>query len=156
MFDMILENYRKAAESTMKVQQDMMRNWTMQWPQMFGAQAFGMPLTGMTPIAGMPGAAWLEQMSEAQKKWSETVTDMLNKHREALDAQYRAGIRTIEDAFKVGEARDPAQFRRLTEELWKHSFECLKTVTESQMRDVQAAMKQFYEVASKTATGMKV
>jgi hypothetical protein len=156
MFDMILENYRKAAESTMKVQQDMMRNWTMQWPQMFGAQAFGMPLTGMTPTAGMPGAAWLEQMSEAQKKWSDTVTDMLNKHREALDAQYRAGIRTIEDAFKVGEARDPAQFRRLTEELWKHSFECLKTVTESQMHDVQAAMKQFYEVASKTAAGIKV
>ncbi len=156
MFDMILENYRKAAESTMKVQQEMLRNWTMQWPQMFGAQAFGLPLTGATAGSAMPGSAWLEQMSAAQKKWAETVTDMLNKHREALDAQYRAGIRTIEDAFKVGEAKDPQQFRRLTEELWRHSFECLKTVTESQMRDVQAAMQKWYEVASKTATGLKV
>ena len=48
MFDMILENYRKAAESTMKVQQDMLRNWTMQWPQMFGSQGFGLPLMGGT------------------------------------------------------------------------------------------------------------
>lgn len=154
MFDMILENYRKAAESTMKVQQDMLRNWTMQWPQMFGAQSFGMPLTGAA--GGMPGGALLEQLSAAQKKWAETVTEMLNKHRESLDAQYRAGIRTIEDAFKVGEARDPQQFRRLTEELWRHSFECLKSVTEAQMKDVQAAMQKWYEVASQAAAGMKV
>lgn len=154
MFDMILENYRKAAESTMKVQQDMLRNWTMQWPQMFGSHTF-FPLAGGTPAA-MPGGALLEQFSEAQKKWAETVTEMLNKHRESLDAQYKAGIRTIEDAFKVGEAKDPQQFQRLTEELWKHSFECLKTVAESQMRDVQAAMQKWYEVASKTVPGVKV
>lgn len=156
MFDMILENYRKAAESTMKVQQDMLRNWTMQWPQMFGSQTFGFPLSGGASGSTMPGGAWLEQLSEAQKKWAETVTEMLNKHRESLDAQYRAGIKTIEDAFKVAEAKDPAQFRRLTEELWKHSFECLKTVAESQMKDVQAAMQKWYEVVSKSSSGMKV
>ena len=156
MFDMILENYRKATESTMKVQQDMLRNWTMQWPQMFGSQSFGLPFTGGTSNSAMPGAAWLEQFSEAQKKWAETVTEMLNKHRESLDAQYKAGIRTIEDAFRVAEAKDPQQFRRLTEELWKHSFDCLKSVTESQMQDVQAAMQKWYEVASKAASGMKV
>ena len=162
MFDMILENYRKATESTMKLQQDVLRTWTMQWPQMFGAQTFGLPFmggpasTGVRSGSAMPGAAWLEQLSDAQKKWGETVTDMLNKHRESLDAQYKAGIRTIEEAFKVGEAKDPQQFRRLTEELWKHSFECLKTVAEAQTRDVQAAMQKFYEVASKSASGLKV
>jgi hypothetical protein len=157
MFDMILENYRKATESAMKLQQDMLRNMTMQSPQMFGSQTFGLPFMG-GPASGsaMPGAAWLEQLSDAQKKWSETVTEMLNKHRESLDAQYKAGIRTIEDAFKVGEAKDPQQFRRLTEELWKHSFECLKTMAESQTRDVQAAMQKWYEVASKGAAGLKV
>jgi hypothetical protein len=157
MFDMILENYRKATESTMKLQQDVLRNLTMQWPQMFGAQTFGLPSMG-GPASGsaMPGAAWLEQLSDAQKKWVETVTDMLNKHLESLDAQYRAGIETIEEAFKVSEAKDPQQFRRLTEELWKKSFECLKSVAESQTRDVQAAMQKFYEVASKSASGLKV
>ena len=160
MFDMILENYRKATESTMKLQQDVLRTWTMQLPQMFGPQTFGLPFMG-GPASGsagssMPGAAWLGQLSDAQKKWGETVTNMLNKHRESLDAQYKAGIRTIEEAFKVGEAKDPQQFRRLTEELWKHSFECLKTVAEAQTRDVQAAMQKFYEVASKSASGLKV
>ena len=152
MFDMILENYRKATESTLKVQQDMLRNWTMQWPQTFGTQMFGLPMMGgPAATAAMPASAWLEQMSSVQKKWAETVTDMLNKHRESLDAQYKAGIRTIEEAFKVSEAKDPAQFRRLTEELWRQSFDCLKTVAESQMRDVQAAMQKCYELASKTA-----
>jgi len=163
MFDMILENYRKATESTMKLQQDVLRTWTMQLPQMFGAQTFGVPFMGGPASTGgpasgsvMPGAAWLGQLSDVQKKWGETVTDMLNKHRESLDAQYKAGIRTIEEAFKVGEAKDPEQFRRLTEELWKHSLECLKTVAEAQTRDVQAAMQKFYEVASKSASGLKV
>ena len=154
MFDVILENYRKATESTMKLQQDMLRSWTGQF---FGGQSFGFPLVG-GPVSGsaLPGGALLEQLSAAQKKWGETVTEMLNKHRESLDAQYRAGIKTIEDAFKVGEAKDPQQFRRLTEELWRQSFECLKTVAESQMRDVQSAMQKWYDTASKTAAGMKV
>ena len=157
-FDIILENYRKATESTLKLQQDMLRNWTAQWPQAFGAQMFGLPtVTGQVAPSAIPGpATWLEQMSAAQKKWGETVTEMLNKHRESLDTQYKAGIRTIEEAFKVSEAKDPAQFRRLAEELWRQSFDCLKTVAESQMRDVQAAMQKWYEVASKTAAGLKV
>lgn len=154
MFDVILENYRKATESTMKLQQDMLRSWT---GQVFGGQNFSFPLMG-SQLSGtsLPGGAMLEQLSAAQKKWGETVTEMLNKHRENLDAQYRAGIKTIEDAFKVGEAKDPQQFRRLTEELWKQSFECLKTVVESQMRDVQSAMQTVYETASKAASGVKV
>ena len=50
---------------------------------MFGGQSFGFPLMG-GPISGsaLPGGAWLEQLSAAQKKWGETVTEMLNKHRE--------------------------------------------------------------------------
>ena len=154
MFDVILENYRKAAESTMKLQQDMLRSWT---GQVWGGESFGFPwMAGPLSGAALPGGALVEQWSAAQKKWGETVTEMLNKHRESLDAQYRAGIKTIEDAFKVGEARDPQQFRRLTEELWKQSFECLKTVAESQVRDVQTAMQKWYDTASRTASGMKV
>jgi|SRR5512135_714920 hypothetical protein len=141
MFDQILDNYRKAAESTIQFQQEMLRNWTQQWPQVSGVPK--------------PGAAATEQAQAAGKKWSETITDLLNKHREALDSQYRAGIRTIEDAFRVGEAKDPAQFRKLTEELWRHSVECLKTTFESQLRDFQAALEKSVEVASQGAPSFK-
>jgi hypothetical protein len=142
MFDQILDNYRKAAEATMRLQQDMMKNWALPWHQM--------------PGFPMPGANWAGQVQAAQKKWADSITDMLTKHRETLDAQYRAGIRTIEDAFRVGEARDPEQFRKLTEELWRQSFECLRAVTEAQMRDLQSAMQQWCEVASQGAAAVKM
>lgn len=145
MFDQILDNYRRAAESTLQFQQTMMRNWTQQqMPPMFGFPNFN-----------NPGAALIEQVHAAQQKWSETVTGMLNKHREMLDAQYKAGIKTIEESFKVGEAKDPEQFRKLTEELWKHSFEALKTVTEDQIREFQGMMQTWFELVTR-GEGLKV
>lgn len=138
MFEQILDTYRKAAESTLKLQQEMLRSWTQQ-----GSQTFAIPT---------PGVVRAEEVHTAQKKWTETITDMLNKHRETLDAQYRAGIRTIEDAFRVAEAKDPEQLRKLTEALWRQSFEGLKTTIETQMRDFQAAAQKRIEVVSEAVS----
>lgn len=132
MLDQILDNYRKAAETTIQLQQDMLRRWTQYWP--------GMP--------DGPDA----QLADAPKKWAEALTGMMDKHRETLDAQYRAGIKTIEDAFRVGEAKDPEQFRKLFEELWRQSIQSLTTVVEAQMNDVQSVMQKWFEVASQGAT----
>jgi hypothetical protein len=151
MFDQILDNYRKAAESTIQFQQEMLRNLTQQWPQMSGVPTPGAASTEQAQTA-WKGAASTAQAQAARQKWSETITDMLNKHRETLDSQYRAGIQTIEDAFRVGEAKDPEQVRKLTEELWRQSFDSLKTTVESQMREFQAAMEKWVEVASKGAS----
>jgi hypothetical protein len=141
MFDQILENYRLAAESTMQLQQTMLRGLSAQWPQAFGITD--------------PTAAWTDRAHAAQRKWADTVTEMLTTHRETLDAQYRAGIRLIEDAFRVGEAKDPAQFRRLTEELWRQCFESLKTVTETQLCDIQAALQKVTEAVAQGAATVK-
>src|SRR5512147_1657459 len=135
MFEQILDTYRKAAESTLKLQQEMLRSWTQQEPQTFAL-----------PTSGTVGA---EEVHTAQKKWAETITDMLNKHRETLDAQYRAGIRTIEDAFRVAEAKDPEQFRKLTEELLRQTFDSMKTVIESQMLDLQTVTQKGLEDVTK-------
>jgi hypothetical protein len=43
MVDMILENYNKAVESTLRLQQEMLRNWTMQWSP-FGTPVFELSL----------------------------------------------------------------------------------------------------------------
>jgi len=140
MFDQVLDTYRKAAESTLQLQQELLRSWAQQWPPLPGAAA---------------PAAWAEQAHAAQRRWAETVTGLLTRHRETLDAQYQAGIRTIEEAFRVGGAKDPEQFRQLVEELWRQSCECLKTVVEAQMRDVQAAVQKWFEVASPGAAAPK-
>ena len=172
MVDKILENYSKAVESTLKLQQEMLRNWTMQWSP-FGTQVFELPMTGTstsasatpaasasaTPAASAtetPAAAWLEQLSTAQRKCAEAVADMLKRHQETLDEEYRAGIRAIDDAFRVGEAKNPEQFQRLSEELWRRNCEILKTAVASQMHDVQSVMQKWYEAACLGAAGTKV
>ena len=151
MFDQILDNYRRAAETTMQFQQTMLRSWIQQQ----ASPVFGMPTMPNPMGFGNPGIQFIEQFHNAQKKWSETVTAMLNKHRELLDAQYKAGIKTIDEAFKVGQAKDPEDFRKLTEELWKHSFEALKKVTEDQTKEFQGAMAKWFELATEAA-GAKV
>src|SRR5208282_1690334 len=156
MFDMILETYSKAVESTLRLQQEMLRHWTMQWSP-FGTQVFELPLTGTsTSVSETPAAAWLEQLSMAQRKWAEAVADMLKRHQETLDEEYRAGIRAIDGEFRVGEARDPEQFHRLSEELWRRNCEVLKTAVASQMHDVQSVMQKWYEAACLGAAGTKV
>src|SRR5271157_5138025 len=156
MVNMILENYSKAVESTLRLQQEMLRHWTMQWSP-FGTQVSELPLTGTsTSVSETPATAWLEQLSTAQRKWAEAVADMLKRHQETLDEQYRAGIRAIDDEFRVGEARDPEQFRRLNEELWRRNCEVLKTAVASQMHDVQSVMQKWYEAARLGAAGTKV
>ncbi len=172
MVDKILENYSKAVESTLKLQQEMLRNWTMQLSP-FGTQVFELPMTGTstsasatpaasasaTPAASAtatPAAAWLEQLSTAQRKCAEVVADMLKRHQETLDEEYRAGIRAIDDAFRVGEARNPEQFQRLGEELWRRNCEVLKTAVASQMHDVQSVMQKWYEAVCSGAAGTKV
>jgi len=141
MFDQILETYRRATESSMLFQQMMLRTWSEQWPQALGVAP---------PKASVP-----EQFYSVQKKLGETITEMLNKHRETLDAEYRAGIAAIEGAFRVAEAKDPQQFRKLTEELWRHNHECLKSLAESQMRDIQAVMQKWFDLASQGAAVVK-
>ncbi len=131
----------------------MFQQWTRQWSQL--------PIPGapaQTPaLKAAVGNTRNEQQSPAfPQHLAEAVTDMLTKHRETLDAQYRAGIRTIEDAFRVVEAKDPEQFRKLAEELWRQSFESLKTVTETQLRDFQAVAEKGIEVLSKGMSAAKV
>jgi len=142
MFDQVLDNFRKASESTIQFQQEMFRQWSRQW-----AQAPGVSKTASAPFAD-PGA-WAEQFHEFQTYWAKSVTELLKKHKDTLDAQYETGVKTIEDAFRVADAKDPAQYRRLTEELWRHSFDCLKTVVEDQMREFQTMSERFSEAVSK-------
>jgi|SRR5208337_1715474 len=156
MFDKILENYGKAVESTLSLQQEILRNLTTHWSP-FGTQVSEPPLPAKsTSASATPAAASLEQLSTAQGKWAEAVADMLKRHQETLDEQYRAGVRVIDDAFRVGAARDPEQFRRLSEELWRRNCEVLETAVASQMHDVQSVMQKWYEAACLGLAGKKV
>lgn len=141
MFDQVFDNFRKATETTLQAQQDLFRQWMSQWP-MF-------PMDPTTP--GSNGII-SEQARSFQKHWTECVTALMTKHCEALDTQYRAGIREIEDALRTTEAKSPEEFRRLTEELWRKSFEVLKQTIENQIRDFQVAVEKWSELMTQKSS----
>jgi hypothetical protein len=135
MFDQVFDNFRKATETTLQAQQDLFRQWMSQWP-MFPA----------TPTASSNASGMTEQVRNLQNQWTESVTALMTRHCEALDAQYRAGIKTIEEALRTTEAKSPEEFRALTEQLWRKSFEVLRQTIENQIRDFQAAVEKWSEL----------
>jgi hypothetical protein len=121
MFDQLVDGVRKASESSLHMQQEMFRHWTRLW------------------VAAAPGAAGTNEWSRtSQRRWIELGLEMLNKHRESLDATYRSGIQLIEQTFQVGEAKSSDDYRKLIEELWRKLFELQKQQAEGQFRDFQA------------------
>jgi hypothetical protein len=136
MIDQVFDNFRKASESTMQMQQEFFKQWASQW-------------TNAAPAVPGTPASWAEQAHTFQKRWLDTVTELMNKHRESLDSQYKAGIKTIEESFRVTEAKSPDDYRRLSEELWRKGFESLKCSTEGQIRDFQAAVQKWFELMPK-------
>jgi len=141
MFDQVFDSFRKASETTLQAQQDLFHQWMSQWPML--------PMGSTTPVG--KGVA-SEQARSFQKQWTDTVTALMTKHCEALDAQYRVGIRTIEDALRTAEAKSPEEFRRLTEELWRKSFEVLKQTIENQIRDFQIAVEKWSELMTQNSS----
>jgi hypothetical protein len=133
MFEDVLENLRKATESTIQVQQEMYKKWVGLWPG----------------VASQP--AWGEPSQRFQKKWAEIVGELVKKQREILETQFSAGLRNIEEAFHLAEARNPEELRAKSIELWQKSFDCLRQAYEAQVRDFQAAVAKWTEVMAKGA-----
>jgi len=138
MFDQVFDSFRKASETTMQAQQDLFHQWMSQWP-MFS-------MDSKTPADKV---TFNEQARSFQKQWNDIATALMTKHCETLDAQYRSGIRTIEEALRTTEAKSPEEFRRLTEELWRKSFEVLKQTIENQIHDFQLAIEKWSELVTR-------
>jgi len=88
VFYEIFSPYFKAAESAMQFQQEVLRQWSSQWPTATVAKGNGMT----------------EQVRAMQKKASEGTTEVMNKQREAFDALSKTGIQAIEDASGIVKA----------------------------------------------------
>jgi hypothetical protein len=133
MFDQLFESFRKASESSLQAQQAMFKQWVQQWPL-------------ASSIA--PGAS-SQRINELQRRWAESMTEALNRHREVLDSSYRSGIQVIEQAFRVTDAKSPEDYRRVVEDLWRKLSETFKEQSETQMRELQKTMERWLEAAQK-------
>lgn len=132
MFEQAFENVRLATESTIHLQQEMFNKWV-------GVFA------GL-PVAPSAGTARLQR---AQKQWLEFVGDLVKRERETLETQFSAGLKNIEDAFRLTEIKDPKELRAKTIEFWQKSIDCMWQMYEAQIRDFQAAAVKWTELVLK-------
>ena len=136
MFDQMLESYRKATESTLQMQQELMKSWTMQCPW----QAMSAP------------AVWGEKVNQAQKKWAELAKEMFEKHQVHLESQMTAGLKSIEDSFEITEAKDPQELQQKLVDFYRKSFETLRELSQSQLKEAQELIKKWSETVASPIT----
>lgn len=132
MFEKVLENLQKATEATVQAQQEMFQKWTSLWPA----------------VSPSP-STWAEQVQNFQKKWNQVVTELLKKQRESLEAQFNAGMRNLEETFRLAEAKNPEELRAKTLELWSKSFDYLRQTAEAQLREFRVTMEKWTEIVTK-------
>jgi hypothetical protein len=133
MFTQVFESLQKATESSIQMQQEMFRRWMGLWP--------GMP----APV--FPYA----ELQKYQKRWVEVVGELVKKQNETLEAQFKAGLQTIEEAFRLSEIKDPEVLRARTVELWQKTFDFIRQFSETQLRDFQTAIGKWAELMTRGA-----
>jgi hypothetical protein len=132
MIDELFDSFRRASETSVRMQQDMWKFWTRQF----------------FPV--MPNPADTTELGRGfQKRWVDQTVEMLNRHRESLDAAYKSGIQIIEQSFRVSEARSPEDYRRMTEDLWRKLLDTFKDQYETQARDFQRWAERSFESAQR-------
>jgi hypothetical protein len=134
LFEEAFENLRKAAESSIEVQQNLFRQWSSKWP--------GFP---------QPQASWVDKAQKFQKDWAKTVKELLAKHREILDEQYEAALRSLDEAFRLAQSADPQEFASRCEALCRKSLEALRDVGEMQVKETQEALNKWMDLATKSS-----
>lgn len=141
MFDQVFENLKKATESSIQMQQEMFQKFAHMVP---GATTS--PLGAAMPNAGPA----VEAFQKWQHRWEETVSDLFRRQRELVDSHYAAGLKSLENLFQVGEAKSPQEYQEKVVELYKKSFESLRQLSESQLKEFKSAAEKWAELMTKT------
>jgi hypothetical protein len=134
VFEQAVDAFRKTADATLSAQKEFFQQWQNSW-------------TGSV----QPQTVWLEPLRQMHEAWSNTTLELLRRHRETLDQQYKAGIDAIEEAFRVSEAEDPEEFRQRAEQLCRKNLDCLKEISEAQLSEFQDTWSKWGEILTKSA-----
>lgn len=131
MFEQMFEGFRKASESSILAQQEMLKQWAQQWP---------------TASLNAASSA-IERNSSFQKRWIESAVETWERHRALLDSSARACLQFIEESARISDAKSPDDSRRMLEELWRKSLGVMKVQSEAQFAELKKASQSFLEVA---------
>jgi hypothetical protein len=128
----VFQNVRKAAETSLRLQQEAFSQWTSMWP--------GIPT---------PQSAWIAKVQGFRKQWTDTISDLARKHRDVIDRQYKSAIESLDAALSVTDANTPEELRRRSEQMCRKTLECMREVTESQIREFQEAVTKWTDLFAK-------
>jgi hypothetical protein len=132
MFEDVFQNIRNVAETNLKMQQEAFQQMSSIWP--------GMPTSQ---------PAWVDKMQKFHKQWSDTVSSLAAKHREVLDEQYKATVESLDTALKVTESTNPEEFRRRSEQFCRKTVDCMRDISESQVREFQDSAAKWTKLVTK-------
>ncbi|MFO0903370.1 MAG: hypothetical protein U0939_10240 [Pirellulales bacterium] len=165
MYEQVLENLKKATQQSVEMQQEMMRKWAAMLPPMpsmpgmagmAGAPTSGSATSSSATSAAAAGAAagaaateaW-EGLRRMQQRWEESVTEVFKRQREMVDAHYAAGLKSLEELFRLSDAKSPQEYQEKVLELYRHSFESFRTLSEAQLKEFKAIADQVLALAAK-------
>jgi hypothetical protein len=137
MIDQMVENFRRVSESSMQMQQDLFRQWTQQWS---------------SAIPSVPGAT-ADWGDDFRRRSIDMTLEGLNRHRESLEASYRAGIELLAKAFRISEAKSPEDYRRNLADLWRKMFTTIKEQSEAQLAEYQRWGEKLFEMTPRATNG---
>ena len=135
IFEEVFQNIRKATEANLKLQQEVFRQWSGLWPG-----------------ASTPQSVWTDKVRDVQSKLTNTVSDLARKHREVMDRQYEAAIESLDAALKVSESTTPEEFRRRSEQFCRKTLDCVREMSEAQIREFQDTVRKWTETVTKAGT----
>jgi hypothetical protein len=128
----VIDSIRTATESSVAVQHEMFKKWMTMWPgALVSSSPFGEP-------------------QKFQKKWVEVGCELLKKQNVWLEAQFKTGLRTIEDAFRLAGANDSEELRTGTINLWQKTFDCLWQNSQAQLRGLHDVLAKWTELMNKS------
>jgi len=130
--DQVFENFKKATESTLKLQQKLLRQWCIFWPE------YPKPLPSS-----------VEQLQQSYTEWMQTQGELTRQYRESWERRHKASMESLEKFMRLAEAKDPEEFREKVLELWQKSFDFLKDFAQTQTQAFQTAIEKWMEVAKK-------
>jgi hypothetical protein len=116
------------------MQQELLRQWGAGWPGL-----------------AQPQNAWVDRAQKFQKDWAKTVKELLSKHREILDEQYKLTLESLDEAFRVAQSSDPQEYAKRCEALCRKSLEVLRDAGELQVKETQEALSKWIALAVKAA-----
>ena len=134
MVDQVLDSMRKTSEATLQTQQELFKKWAGLWPGFSTHQ---------------PDSAG--QVLQFQERWAKAVGELVTMQCQLLEAQFSAGLKNIEAAFRMAEATDFDELRGKSVELWQRVFDSLQQAYEAQFRCFQAAATRLIDVMTKGA-----